>query len=46
LPGLRQIWSELTATWPMVSASYGPLLVLLLTRLAAPHGSEAASSSL
>jgi hypothetical protein len=34
LPSRRQIRAELAATWPMVSASYLPLLAMVLTRLA------------
>jgi hypothetical protein len=34
LPGWSYIRETLTATWPMVSASYAPLLALLLARAA------------
>ncbi|WP_435581842.1 hypothetical protein [Amycolatopsis thermoflava] len=34
LPTRAQVWAELRATWPMVTASYGPLAALLLARLA------------
>ncbi len=34
LPSWASIRAALAATWPMVSASYAPLLVLLLARLA------------
>ncbi len=37
LPTWAYIRGALAATWPMVSASYAPLLALLLARLAAPQ---------
>lgn len=45
-PGLAQIVAELRATWPMVTASYGPLAVLLLVRLAGASPVTAANSGL
>ncbi|MEU6646424.1 hypothetical protein ABZ863_28295 [Saccharomonospora sp. NPDC046836] len=46
LPGREQIRSELATTWPMVSASYGPLLVLLVARLAGASPMTAANIGL
>jgi hypothetical protein len=42
LPRRDQVRSSLTAAWPMVSASFIPLLSLLVTRLAGASASEAA----
>src|ERR1700760_1850684 len=33
LPSRASIWEALTATWPMVTASYAPLLALVLAHL-------------
>ena len=42
LPSRASIWGALAATWPMVTASYAPLLALVLARLGErrlrPHG--------
>ncbi|KAA9163608.1 hypothetical protein FPZ12_008860 [Amycolatopsis acidicola] len=46
LPGRRQIGAELAATWPMVTASYGPVAVLLLAGLAGASRSAAANTGL
>lgn len=46
LPTRAQIRAELTATWPMVTASYLPLLALLLARLAGASDSAAANVGL
>jgi hypothetical protein len=46
LPGRRQIRAGLVATWPMVGASYVPLLALLLTRLAGASPLTAANVGL
>ncbi|GAB2984421.1 hypothetical protein GCM10017788_40520 [Amycolatopsis acidiphila] len=46
LPGRRQVRAELLATWPMVSASFGPLLVALLARLAGTSAVAAANAGL
>ncbi|MTD55203.1 hypothetical protein GKO32_14600 [Amycolatopsis sp. RM579] len=46
LPGRRQIRAELTATWPMVSASFGPLLAAVLARLAGASSLAAANAGL
>jgi hypothetical protein len=42
LPRRDQVLSSLTAAWPMVSASFIPLLSLLVTRLAGASATEAA----
>ncbi|MGW4487425.1 hypothetical protein ACWEOE_26705 [Amycolatopsis sp. NPDC004368] len=46
LPGRRRIRAELAATWPMVSASFGPLVVTLLARLAGASIVAAANAGL
>jgi hypothetical protein len=46
LPGRAQIRSALAATWPMVSASYAPLLTLVLARLAGASAFTAANVGL
>ena len=46
LPGWRHIRTGLAATWPMVAASYLPLLVLFLTRLAGASSLTAANAGL
>ena len=46
LPSRAYIRSALAATWPMVSASYLPLLVLVLARLAGASASAAANLGL
>jgi hypothetical protein len=45
-PGMAQISAELRATWPMVTASYGPLGALLLARLAGASPVTAANAGL
>jgi hypothetical protein len=46
LPNRAYIRAALAATWPMVTASYLPLLVLLLVRLAGASASAAANVGL
>jgi hypothetical protein len=46
LPGWSYIADALAATWPMVSASFAPLLALLLARLAGATALEAANIGL
>ncbi|MFF5987126.1 hypothetical protein [Prauserella flavalba] len=46
LPRLGQVVGELRATWPMVTASYGPLAALLLARLAGASPAAAANAGL
>jgi len=46
LPSRAYIWGALTATWPMVSASYAPLLALVLARLAGASALTAANVGL
>ncbi|SDW58081.1 hypothetical protein SAMN05421504_101957 [Amycolatopsis xylanica] len=46
VPGRAQIAAELRASWPMVTASYGPLAVLLLVRLAGAEPMTAANAGL
>ncbi|MFC0431955.1 hypothetical protein [Kutzneria buriramensis] len=46
LPGMAQISAELRRTWPMVTASYGPLAALLLVRLAGASPVTAANAGL
>jgi hypothetical protein len=46
LPSLRQMRQELTATWTMVSASFLPLIVLLMTRAAGTTAPTAANAGL
>ena len=46
LPTWRQIRATLAATWTMVSASFIPLLVLLLTRAAGASAPAAANAGL
>jgi hypothetical protein len=46
LPQRDQVVSSLTAAWPMVSASFIPLLSLLLARLAGGSAGEAAAAAL
>ena len=43
LPSRASIWAALTATWPMVTASYLPLLALVLARLAGASALTAAN---
>ncbi|GAA3435551.1 hypothetical protein [Kutzneria kofuensis] len=45
-PGTAQVVAELRATWPMVTASYVPLAVLLLVRLAGASPVTAANAGL
>jgi len=46
LPTREHVRDELGATWPMVSASYGPVLVLVATRLAGASDGTAANVAL
>ena len=46
LPTSQSVLSALTSTWPMVSASYLPLLALVLTRVAGASASVAANVGL
>jgi hypothetical protein len=46
LPGRAYIQQALEATWPMVSASFAPLLALVLARLAGATALEAANVGL
>jgi len=46
LPGRAAILGALAATWPMVSASYLPLLALVLARLAGASAAAAANVGL
>ena len=46
LPGWAYIQQALEATWPMVSASFAPLLALVLARLAGATALEAANVGL
>jgi hypothetical protein len=46
LPGRRHIRDGLAATWPMVAASYVPLLTLLVARLAGASSLTAANAGL
>lgn len=46
LPGWAQVLAELRSTWPMVTASYGPIVALLLARLAGAGPSAAANAGL
>jgi hypothetical protein len=46
LPSRASIWEALAATWPMVTASYAPLLALVLARLAGASALTAANVGL
>jgi hypothetical protein len=46
LPSGASIWEALAATWPMVTASYLPLLALVLARLAGTSALTAANVGL
>lgn len=46
LPSRTYIWGALATTWPMVSASYAPLLALVLARLAGASDLTAANVGL
>ena len=46
LPSRAYIWAALAATWPMVTASYAPLLALVLARLAGASALTAANVGL
>ena len=46
LPSRASIWASLVATWPMVTASYAPLLALVLARLAGASALTAANVGL
>src|SRR5438477_4931139 len=46
LPGREYIRGALAATWPMVSASYAPLLALVIARLAGASALAAANAGL
>ncbi|MET7992017.1 hypothetical protein ABZU76_14020 [Amycolatopsis sp. NPDC005232] len=46
LPSRAQVAAELRATWPMVTASFGPIAALLLARLAGASPVAAANTGL
>ena len=46
LPSRASIWAALAATWPMVTASYAPLLAVVLARLAGASALTAANVGL
>jgi hypothetical protein len=46
LPGWAYICGALGATWPMVTASYAPLLALVIARVAGASALEAANAGL
>ena len=46
LPSRASIWETLTATWPMVTASYAPLLAVVLAKLAGASDLTAANIGL
>ncbi len=46
LPSRASIWAALAATWPMVTASYVPLLAVVLARLAGASALTAANVGL
>jgi len=46
LPSIGQVTSSLAATWPMVTASFVPLVSLLVVRVLGASASEAASVAL
>ena len=46
LPSRASIWAALAATWPMVTASYAPLLAVVLVRLAGASALTAANVGL
>ena len=46
LPSKASIWAALAATWPMVTASYAPLLAVVLARLAGASALTAANVGL
>ncbi|MEW2503809.1 hypothetical protein ACQPXB_33575 [Amycolatopsis sp. CA-161197] len=46
LPSRARIATELRATWPMVTASFGPIAALLLARLAGASPAAAANTGL
>jgi hypothetical protein len=46
LPSKASIWAALAATWPMVTASYAPLLAVVLVRLAGASALTAANVGL
>ena len=46
LPSRASIWEALAATWPMVTASYAPLLALVLAKLAGASDLTAANVGL
>ena len=46
LPTRASVWSALVSTWPMVSASYIPLLALVVARLAGASPTTAANVGL
>ena len=46
LPSRASIWGALTTTWPMVTASYAPLLALVLAHLAGASDPTAANVGL
>jgi hypothetical protein len=46
LPNWKRVRSALATTWPMVSASFVPLIALVLARIAGAPGSDAANVGL
>jgi hypothetical protein len=46
LPSTASVWAALAATWPMVTASYAPLLAVVLVRLAGASALTAANVGL
>ncbi len=46
LPSRASIWGALVTTWPMITASYAPLLALVLARLAGASALTAANVGL
>jgi hypothetical protein len=46
LPSRASIWEALAATWPMISASFAPLVALVLARLAGASAFTAANVGL
>src|ERR1700729_1334328 len=46
LPSWASIWGALAATWPMVTASYAPLLALVLAKLSGASALTAANVGL
>lgn len=46
LPGFATIWGALATTWPIVSASYAPLLAVVVARIAGASALTAANVGL